>query len=293
MDSPSFFTGSIAWGKVIGAFLGFLMAGPMGCFIGLLIGNFFDRGLHEHLSNPCLAYHREKSPTVKALFVEATFSVLGCLAKTDGYVSPDEISATEALIKDLKLSTADSTLAKQFFNKGKQATFDPSPILYTLQKAAGNKPALIRLFVNIQYRIAKIDGLSAEKMLLLNKILSHFRLATLNEQQHFYEHFRQRYQQQEQYQRSSQWQYQHQHQYYQPPPHQQQANNLSQAYMILGVEPTASKETVKKAYRRLMSQYHPDKLMAKGYSEDKIKSANEKTQGIRKAYDTIRASRGW
>ena len=48
---------------------------------------------------------------------------------------------------------------------------------------------------------------------------------------------------------------------------------------------------LKKAYRRLMSQHHPDKLVAKGLPEQLIKDATEKTQQIKAAYELIRKSR--
>jgi len=50
---------------------------------------------------------------------------------------------------------------------------------------------------------------------------------------------------------------------------------------------------VKRAYRKLMSQHHPDKLVAKGLPPEMIKLATEKTQHIRAAYDLIKESRGW
>ena len=68
---------------------------------------------------------------------------------------------------------------------------------------------------------------------------------------------------------------------------------LDHAYAILEVSPTSSKQDVKRAYRRLMSKNHPDKLIAKGLPESMIKIANEKTQAISKAYEQICESKGW
>jgi DnaJ like chaperone protein len=59
------------------------------------------------------------------------------------------------------------------------------------------------------------------------------------------------------------------------------------------ISPDSSKQEVKQAYRRLLSRHHPDKLIAKGVSEEKIKWANDKTQKIVKAYELICKTKGW
>ena len=67
--------------------------------------------------------------------------------------------------------------------------------------------------------------------------------------------------------------------------------SLKDAYRLLGVSDGASDAELKKAYRRLMSQHHPDKLVAKGLPEQMVKDATEKTQQIKAAYELIRKSR--
>jgi len=62
---------------------------------------------------------------------------------------------------------------------------------------------------------------------------------------------------------------------------------------LLGIERTAEKDEVKRAYRKLMSQNHPDKLVAKGLPPEMIKLATEKTQSIKAAYDLIKEAKGW
>ncbi len=66
---------------------------------------------------------------------------------------------------------------------------------------------------------------------------------------------------------------------------------INEAYEILGVSKNATDAEVKKAYRRLMNQHHPDKLVSKGLPEEMIKLANEKTQQIKQAYERIKKSR--
>jgi len=67
---------------------------------------------------------------------------------------------------------------------------------------------------------------------------------------------------------------------------------LAEAYEVLDVPKTASDAEVKRAYRRLMSQNHPDKLVARGLPESMLEVAKQKTQAIQAAYERIRESRG-
>lgn len=65
----------------------------------------------------------------------------------------------------------------------------------------------------------------------------------------------------------------------------QGTNGKSWAYKALGLPNNASKEEIKKAYRKLAQQYHPDKQI--GASEEEIKQATEKFKEITLAYETL------
>ena len=61
---------------------------------------------------------------------------------------------------------------------------------------------------------------------------------------------------------------------------------------ILGADESLDDKEIKRAYRRLLAQHHPDKLVAKGLPEEMQKLANEKTQEIISAYEVIKKHRG-
>tara|TARA_B100000902_G_C27155628_1_gene836013 strand:- start:133 stop:834 length:702 start_codon:yes stop_codon:yes gene_type:complete len=67
--------------------------------------------------------------------------------------------------------------------------------------------------------------------------------------------------------------------------------NINNAYEILGIDNDATDDEIKKAYRRIVKKYHPDKL--KDVSQDVIKMAKEKFQSVKDAYDQIRKIRGF
>jgi DnaJ like chaperone protein len=70
------------------------------------------------------------------------------------------------------------------------------------------------------------------------------------------------------------------------------AARLADAYEVLGVPASASNAEVTRAFRKLMSQNHPDKLVAQGLPESLIAAAHERTQRILEAYETVKAHRG-
>lgn len=288
MNARQFFSNQSWWGKLIGIFLGYLIAGPVGSIFGLLVGNFFDRGLTQHFSHPYGDYYREKRKAVQQIFFKTTFLVMGYLAKSDGRVSEQEIKVAIGLMKEMQLKPAQQEEAKAFFNQGKKSDFHLIPALVSLSQACHNNQDLLKLFVDIQYRCAQADGLSTQKIQAMNAILKGLGFAPLHQQYRFYDDFN--------YHRSKQRRqsYSHSKQSGQAGVRQNSSSDrLARAYAMLEINPNDNHTEVKRAYRRLISRNHPDKLIAKGLPEAMIKMANEKTQQIRQAYEEICQSKGW
>jgi DnaJ like chaperone protein len=303
MATRQFFTTHHWWGKILGAFFGFLVGNSVGAFLGILIGNLFDRGLAENLSRTHWQYHKEKRKHVQKIFFTATFAVMGHVAKADGRISTQEIAVAKKMMHQMRLSAKQKETAKRAFNAGKQPSFNLINTLNELVQNCRDNPDLIRLFIDIQYQAAMIEPLTEEKIQALNTILSQLGFAPLQGQYRFYKDFmgnpfgyssqdyseagqNQQRQQKHNYQSSHQ---NHQHYYQQTT----SASALSHAYTILNVSPTHNKQEIKRAYRRLISRNHPDKLIAQGLPEEMIKMANFKTQQITKAYQQICESKGW
>ncbi|KTC87205.1 co-chaperone DjlA [Legionella brunensis] len=288
MNLRNFFTQYHWWGKILGAFFGYLIGGPAGALFGILIGNFFDRGIVEHFNKPHWYYYNERREAVQKVFFEATFSIMGHIAKADGRVSEEEIHAAKALMDEMRLTREQKTLAKRFFNEGKAFTFDIANILTRLDEACYDNPELLKLFMDIQYRAAKTDNFSEAKIHALDVVFRRLGFAPIRQQYRFYEDFGFRASQSQQSQYKSSSSQQRNYNSYQTPP-----NSLAHAYALLEVDKNANKQEVTRAYRRLISRNHPDKLIAQGLPEQMIKVANDKTQKIRKAYEQICASKGW
>jgi DnaJ like chaperone protein len=67
------------------------------------------------------------------------------------------------------------------------------------------------------------------------------------------------------------------------------ANSLDKWYAILEIDKSSSDAEIKKAHRKMVIKYHPDKLQ--GVSDDIVKLAEEKFLLVQKAYENIMKSR--
>jgi len=255
---------------VVGGAFGFFLGGPLGAILGASVGHQFGKGLagieFGETLNPG-DQHR-----VQMAFFTATFSVMGHIAKSDGHVSPAEISLANRVMNEMSLTSDMRTTAINLFQQGKQVDFPLDDVLAQFYKECHRRTDLIRMFLEIQLQAAFADGiLSASEERLLLHICSKLRVSRFD-----YEHLK--------IQLLAQLHFQGRSSYTRNTPNK---NSLQDAYGVLGLTPSASKAEVKKAYRRLMSQNHPDKLVAKGLPEEMMRLAKEKTQKISKAYETI------
>ncbi|MFM8454109.1 MAG: co-chaperone DjlA, partial [Gammaproteobacteria bacterium] len=234
-------------------------------------------------------------------FFKATFSVMGFLAKADGRVSETEIKVAQKIMQDLGLNSEMRSEAIHLFNTGKQTDFNMQEVLSQLHQACGGDKRLLNYFLELQFEAALADGAlnQFEEKILLN-IAKILKLSSLEVQQlwlrmqsyqSFYEFFSQaRSGFNARQQGFNQGHRQQQGQYGQ---HSQPGQSLDHAYGVLGVKPNAAVNEIKQAYRRLMNQHHPDKLVSKGLPPEMLKRAKEKVQEITAAYDLIRQEKGF
>ncbi len=257
-------------GKLVGGLIGLVLLPPVGLIIGVLIGHYYD----THLAGRDFGKNIFRTQQV---FFDSTFLVMGHMAKSDGRVSENEIAATRRVMSFMGLTANRKKQAVKLFNKGKQPGFNIEQQLKLLKKTCGHRPSLLRIFLDIQLQVAYADGILPPAK---RQVLEHIchQLGVPISFQQFEDQFR-----------AEQNYYQHTHNRHSPPP----PSSLSEAYRVLNIDQSASQIETKKAYRRLMSENHPDKLMAKGLPEDMIKVATEKTQQIKKAYEQICQAKGW
>jgi DnaJ like chaperone protein len=214
---------------------------------------------------------------VQEVFFMATFSIMGHVAKADGRVSEDEIEMARAVMARMGLAPQLRQAAMRLFNQGKQADFPLDDVLTQFKRECRHRRTLLQLFMEFLLMAAYADGTmhAAERRILLH--VSRQLGFTSVEFEHFETGVRAGRRFEEGYR----------------PRTQKAQASLADAYAVLNVTPEASDEEVKKAYRRLLSQHHPDKLVAKGLSEELMKLASQRTHQIRSGYERIRERRGF
>jgi DnaJ like chaperone protein len=266
-------------GKIVGGMIGAAF-GPVGALLGVFVGHQFDRGAAEHLGVRG-GFGSANPQAVRRTFFETTFSVMGHLAKVDGLVSEEEIREARAVMYRMQLSPELTREAMRLFNQGKDADFPLELTLQRFRTEAGGHHDLFRTFLLIQLQAALANGRidNTERALLWRMCqvlgISRVELAQLEAMVRAQTIFG-----------GGAGAGQTGGQRVRP------ANSAEQAYKVLGVESSASDAEVKKAYRRLMSQHHPDKLLARGLPESMRGEAETRTQEIRAAYDVLRDTRG-
>lgn len=252
-------------GKIIGMLLGFFLAGPLGLIVGLIFGHLFDQGLKSvSFSDP--------QAGVQEVFFNTTFKVMGCVAKADGRVSENEIRQARHIMQQMGLDDNMKREAIRLFTAGKQIDFDLDTVLRQLRQVCLFQSALLRVFLEIQIQMAYADGpcISQNKRKILEYMAEYLEVNIQDQIEQPFQDKDYRYQ-------KSTFNFD---------------SNLSAAYEILGLSTSATNSEIKKTYRRLMSQNHPDKLIAQGLSVERIKLATQKTQKIKNAYEQIRRARG-
>ncbi|MEY3038638.1 MAG: co-chaperone DjlA [Pseudomonadota bacterium] len=251
-------------GIVLGTMVGLFSGGPWGAIFGGFLGYQLER-----------MFRSAKQLSPQQIFFQATFAVMGRVAKADGRVTEDEIAYARSVMAQMQLNEEKRREAIDFFSQGKSADFDLEPLLRPLASLFRYRNDLRMIFFEMQMAAAMADGeiSDAERSVIVN--ICHrlgmkadaidVLIRRVQAERGFYQQWKAG-----------------------GAPTQDKVN---QAYGVLGVAESASDAEVKRAWRKLMSQHHPDKLVSKGLPEEMMVIAKEKAQEIQAAYDLIREVR--
>ncbi len=257
-------------GKLIGGFLGLIFGGPVGLLFGVFFGHQFDKGFVHTGGIHLGGLHPQRA---RETFVRTTFQVMGHMAKADGQVSEQEIHTARTVMRQMSMTPEQVTEAIAWFTEGKRPDFPLRECLRRFRQFSHFHAGLTRAFVELQVQAALIgNGIHPEEREILWMICQELGVTRADLAQ-IEELVRLHMSGGSADGRSPQ-------------------DELARSYKVLGVAENASDRDFKTAYRRLMNQHHPDKLVAKGLPESMMAEAKVKVREIRAAYDLIKKNRG-
>ena len=269
-------------GKIVGGTLGFMFGGPLGAIAGAAFGHAFDKskeydridenrrwgfdpddlfGAEDSRFTGYANRRLNRAEYEQMTFFVGTFSLLAKLIKADGEVREIELKAVDSFMRnDLRLDPGSMASAKQIFNSALSSDEPYSDIASQFYKAFKSQPQILELLLDILFRVANSDGTVSKpegKLILETARIFHY-------EQWQYDRIKERY-----------------------------VTVTDRHYAILNCTPQDNNETIKKNYRKLVAENHPDKVMAKGLPQEFVEIATRKFQEIQSAYEHIRKERGF
>ena len=250
-------------------FIGIIIGAAIGSIPGAIVGGLIGYGAGIMLRQSVRGGLR----IVQSQLIDSTFSIMGALCKADNVVTRDEIQSVERVFEMLNLRGEQREQAKAAFTRGKQPGFDVDAATDDFARISRGRGPLLQLFLQLQVMAVAADGRihPAEHAMLVrvarrlglhesdvSQLEALLRAATAGPSAAG------------------------------APP---RADRLADAYAALGVTASSSGAEIKRAYRKLISQNHPDKLAARGLPESMRAVAEERSREINSAYDLIKAAR--
>jgi len=253
----------MAWlGKIVGGTMGLFLGGPLGLIAGIAFGNLFDSSSRSSSFTEGYSEFTQTDQTKMVFFVGA-FSMLAKIATADGSMVQQERQKVEEFIThDLKLNLSEREAAVRVFNaalSNHSTTFDQFASQF--YQNFSSERSLIELMMDVLVRVAAADGtISTAEM---NHINSAARLFNISRS--MLDAIIRQY--------------------------SSSAAAPSKAYSVLNLTPDATDAEVKKAYRKMSIEFHPDTVASKGLPEEFTRFATEKFRAISEAYEAIKKER--
>ena len=239
-------------GKAIGAGLGFLFGGPFGAILGTMTGDFFDKTTLKRIPIGGPSSNQERSLS----FITHLVGILMSIAKADGRVSTQEVNVIERAFVSFGFKGEDLSFIRNLINQTSRVDLDLRAVCYEFKQYSSYEERLSLL--RIVYLVAFADKeLHANEERMINDIIG---LVEIDVDDAF--EIRAEF-----------------------------CSDSDKHYQILNITRSSSVDDIKKSYRHLSKQYHPDRVSHLG--DEFAKLATDKFQIINKAYEEIKIERGF
>lgn len=264
-------------GKIIGGTLGFFLGGPLGLIAGAVFGHMIDKSSEFEESNDSQDYQRTQNDgsnysqndysrrfffntgygRSQMVFFVGAFSMLAKLASADGTVSENaKRKVSEFMVNDLHLAGQSYYNAVNIFNNALEQSITFESLADQFYSNFRNSPSILQLMIDIFYRVANADGVvSKNEERLIEYAARRFQIP-----QSVLDSIKRRY---------------------------GVSSTPSKAYAVLGLTESATEAEIKKAYRKLILEFHPDTVAAKGMADEFKEYATKKFREIQEAYELI------
>ncbi|MEM9423660.1 MAG: co-chaperone DjlA, partial [Spirochaetota bacterium] len=245
--------------------------GPIGSMVGLAIGHMLDKAKEQ--SGTFSSLNGDPRESIQLAFFAAIFSLLAKVAKADGHISEKEGQHFLDILDQMGLQGELRQFAISTFNEAKNSPYTHKDFARQLREIAyqslsgyggHGRSAILQQFFYTLVGMAAADGhVSRAENVVLREIAEALGFGETI--------LRQAY---SQFQMGG------------------QSVQLETVYEVLGVSPQASDNEVRSAYRKLVKETHPDKLVQDGLPPEMKASAEKRFHEIQEAWEQVRKQRG-
>ena len=247
------------WGKILGGAAGFALGGPVGALAGAVAGHAVDMLTEANLQDDAKALPPgdERAATRQIAFTIGVIVLGAKMAKADGKVTREEIAAFKEVFR---VPAHELKNVGRFFDQARKDAHGFEPYARQIAKMFPRKSRVLEELIDGLFHIAKADGkVSDAELDYLRRVAQIFGFAEAD-----FERIR----------------------------HSHLGPDESDPYTLLGVTRDASDAEIKLAWRKLIRETHPDKLIAKGLPQEFVDLATDKMARVNAAYDRIARERG-
>ncbi len=258
----------MSWfGKITFGMIGLVLGGPLGAIAGASIGHVmvdkkisnFDHGYQRIPGPEFESSEFEPVEKTQAAYFISLFSILGKMSKIDGVVTKDEIKVVQNVINRLSMVEDERKFARRVFNEAKNSMYTIEDFASQLHRIIHNQPTLVISFFNLLFEIAAADGrMHQNEENALKSVQSIFRISDRQ-----YDNIKAVY-----------------------------FGNIDKHYRVLNCTPNSTNEEIKSNYKKLVKDFHPDKIISKGLPEEFVEFAEGRFREIQESYEIIAKERG-